>query len=279
MVPIYVISLPGSEERRAVMRAQLNPLGVPFRFFDAVDGRKLEFSRIREVAPKGGINYSGLLTPAEVGCAMSHLAVIRQIAEQDDEYAIVLEDDVLIMPGFRKFAHEEYLRSLPRFDILQLDGSHLTKPRFAFKVACFGEYEFRALPTSHHSMYALIYAREAARRLSASLSIVTAPIDDMMFKDGRVAGLCVLSLRPSVVCHMGLPSVIGERPRLANNLKKMCREVRRFQSWLRRWYGFGTVWGLRGVFALRLAPAANIEESTGPLTLALATESETKGSV
>lgn len=211
---------------------------------------------------------------------MSHLAVIKQIAEQDEKYAIVLEDDVLIVPGFRKFAQEDYLRSLPKFDILQLDGSHLTKPRFVFKVGCFGEYEFRALPTSHHSMYALVYVREAARRLSASLPIITAPIDNMIFKDGRVPGICVLSLRPSVVRHMGLPSVIGERPRLRNRLKKMCREVGRFQSWLRRWFGFGRAWGLRGIFALRRTRAANAGESTESLILAFATaDPETKGSV
>jgi glycosyl transferase family 25 len=280
MVPIYVISLPNSEERRAFMRAQLNALGLPFRFFDAVDGRTLEFSQLEEMAPKGGAEYSGLLTSTEVGCAMSHLAAIKEIAERNDEYAIVLEDDVLVAPGFRKFAREEYLRSLHRFDILQLDGSHLAKPRFAFEVGRFDEYELRALPTGHHSMYALVYARDAARRISASLPVVTAPIDNMIFKDGRVTGLCVLSLRPSVVRHMGLPSVIGERPRLRNNRRKVSREVRRFRSWLRRWYSFSTAWGLRGIFALRRTPAASVGESTESLTLVFAsTRHKTKGSV
>jgi glycosyl transferase family 25 len=269
MVPIYVISLPGSEDRRAVMRAQLNALGLPFRIFDAVDGRKLEFSRLEEMAPRNGTKYSGLLTSAEIGCAISHLAVIRQIAEGNDEYAIVLEDDVSITPDFPKFAQEEYLRSLLRFDILQLDGSHLTKPRFAFEAGRFDGYEFHAMPTGHHSMYALVYARDGARRISASLPVVTAPIDNMIFKDGRVTGICVLSLRPSVVLHMGLPSVIGERPRLTNNRKKIWREFRRFQSWLRRWYSFGSTWGLRGIFALRRARSGNGDSTESP-TLAFA---------
>jgi GR25 family glycosyltransferase involved in LPS biosynthesis len=54
-------------------------------------------------APKGGIDYCGLLTPAEIGCAISHLLVIGEIASGKDDYGIVLEDDIFLLPEARKF--------------------------------------------------------------------------------------------------------------------------------------------------------------------------------
>jgi len=54
MIPTYVISLESSQERRAIIRNHLDALGIPFRFFDGIDGRKMTGDALREVAPKGG---------------------------------------------------------------------------------------------------------------------------------------------------------------------------------------------------------------------------------
>ncbi len=40
MIPIFVISLPDSLERRENVSERLGALGLPFEFIDAVDGRK-----------------------------------------------------------------------------------------------------------------------------------------------------------------------------------------------------------------------------------------------
>src|SRR5258707_14620003 len=89
MISTYVISLERSQDRRTFIRDHLGALGIPFRFFDAIDGRKMTGDTLMKAAPKGGVDYCGMLTAAEIGGALSHLAVIREIAEGQNEYAAV----------------------------------------------------------------------------------------------------------------------------------------------------------------------------------------------
>ena len=252
MIPVYVISMPTSHERREIMRRQLDALQIPFRFHDAIDGRRLDRDELLRAAPGGGIYYSGMLTPEEIGCALSHLCVIQKIAQSEDEYAAVLEDDVVVMPESRKFLAKEYLTSLRPFDVLQLDGAHPDKVRLTLQVAKFDRSELCALTTCHHSMYGLIYTREAARKIITSIPQITSPIDNMIFKDFCILGLRIVALRPSVVTHMGLPSEIGRRQAVEGLFNKFHRELRRFRSWRRRWRSFAQAWGFRGILGLRL---------------------------
>ncbi len=234
------------------MRAQFERLEVPFRFFDAIDGRKLSPEELHELAPYGGSDYCGMLTVQEIGCAISHLAVLRQFASDQGDYLAVLEDDVTLESEFRGIADEQYLRSLPPFDVLQLDGAQPHKPRLTLELGRAGRHQLCAIPKCHHSMYGLIYTRRAARIITDCVSDVTAPIDNMLFKDGRVPGLRFVAVRPSVVRHADLPSVIGRRPRLRGLACKLERETRRLISWSRRWRNFAEAWGPRSILALRL---------------------------
>lgn len=248
MISLNVISLERSHERRAFMRRQLTDMGLPFRFFDAVDGSKMTAKEPVEAASTGI-----MLTPGEIGCALSHLAVIRGIAEGEHQYAAVIEDDVFVLPEARKFFDEQYLRSLPPFDILQLDGKHPVKPRLTLNLGNIGGYEMCALPKCHYIMFALIYTRETARRIAASISKINAPIDNMIFNDRHVLGLRVVELRPSVVRHNDdLASAIGPRFRVEGFFARLGREVRRLRNWARRWRSFSQAWGLWGILGIRL---------------------------
>jgi glycosyl transferase family 25 len=251
MIPVYVVSLRTSHDRRGFVQQRLEPLGVPFRFFDAVDGRKMTDNELLKAAPKGGIHYGGMLTFREIGCALSHLAVLREIAEGKHDHAAVIEDDFYLLPEARKFLDERYLRALPPFDILQLGGPPPGR-RLLFAVAALDGHRVYAPTKFHNSMFALIYNRDAARKIADTILQVTAPIDNMLFKDLLVPNLRVLAVLPSAVVDSQLPSVIGERPPLKNPFKKAVREMRRFYNWCRRWRCFAQAWGLRGVFALRL---------------------------
>ena len=253
MIPVHVISLRGSQSRRDLIRSQLEPLGITFRFFDAVDGRALSASELSNLAPKGGVHYSGMLTTRELACALSHLAVIDKIAESEADYAAVFEDDISVFPSLVKFLDEQFLRTLPIFDILQLGPENFRSARMELRVGQVDGHQFWALPTPRHfSMYSLIYTREAARRIVAAQSKVTAPIDNMIFKDARALGLKIISLRPSVAKHQDLPSDIGGRPLVNGILNKAGRELRRFSSWCRRWRRFASAWGVQGLAGLRL---------------------------
>ena len=255
MISTYVISLKSSQERRTFIRKHLDSIGVPFRFFDAKDGRKMTDEALRKVAPKGGIDYCGLLTPAEIGCAISHLLVIGEIASGKNDYGVVLEDDVFVLPEARKFFDKKFLRSLPAFDILQLDGvDSKRKPRLTLNLGNAGGYQICALPRCHYGMGGLIYTREAARLIDNGITEITAPIDNMIFFDCRVRGLRIIEVRPSILrSNTNVPSTIGYRPGPDSFFSKVDREFRRWRNWTRRWRSFVRVWGLSSLLHLRSA--------------------------
>src|SRR2546426_3849915 len=97
-IEIVVISLPNAEVRRRLMRAQLEPPGMPpHRILDAVDGRRLQGPQLTAVYDKAAALRAGRsLTPPEIGCAASHLAVYRHIVAQGTAGTLVLEDDALL---------------------------------------------------------------------------------------------------------------------------------------------------------------------------------------
>ena len=83
---IFVINMRAAVSRRRLMEAQLDSPGMPpHRFIDAVDGATLNLGTLAELyddaAAKKCLGTS--LTRSEVGCAVSH-------------FAVVLEDDALL---------------------------------------------------------------------------------------------------------------------------------------------------------------------------------------
>jgi glycosyl transferase family 25 len=208
---------------------------------------------LMKAAPKGGVDYCGMLTPREIGCALSHLALIRKIAEGQDEYAAVMEDDVFVLPEARKFFDEKFLSSLPEFDILQLIGiDPKQKSRLALNVGNLDGYQIYALPRCHYSMCGLVYTRAAARLIGADITKITAPIDNMLFSDRRVMGLRIIEVRPPILRYnTDLSSVIGTRRGPDSFFGKVDREFRRLRNWMRRWRSFVRVWGLSSILRLR----------------------------
>jgi GR25 family glycosyltransferase involved in LPS biosynthesis len=65
-----------------------------------------------------------MLSSGSIGCALSHLTVYDKIIEEmsDDDYVLILEDDIYVKPDFNKQLNE-YINKIPKFDILFL-GYH-----------------------------------------------------------------------------------------------------------------------------------------------------------
>ena len=93
MLQIFVISLESASDRRRSVRAQFRAAGLPFRFFDAIDGsRELDagFEGIDEAVYR--LNTYRDPLPGEIGCYASHVSLWRHCVELG-EPIVVLEDD------------------------------------------------------------------------------------------------------------------------------------------------------------------------------------------
>ena len=82
-----------------------------------IDGRLLNEEEISHSTTP----WYGLLGPkSALGCALSHIKVWKMIEASEEDYGIVMEDDVILEPHFTKKL-KEALRSVPKnYDILYL---------------------------------------------------------------------------------------------------------------------------------------------------------------
>ena len=95
----YLISLDKDVQRRELFFAQ--PDTADFAVFSAINTMQKEWNELAEVfnPTKFEQHYGRNVTKGEIGCTLSHLAVYRQIVEDqnvtENEYALVCEDDAL----------------------------------------------------------------------------------------------------------------------------------------------------------------------------------------
>jgi glycosyl transferase family 25 len=259
-IPVLIINLARASERRRKMETSLGELGVRFSFFPAVDGSQLdpEVSAKLQVGPCLR-DYGRALTPNEIGCVASYHTVLKSIADGDDPYVCVLEDDALPTPILPFALSWQWLDTLPRFDILRLvsQPDRLRKSPYVSVTSL--EHHAIVAPV-HRGFLATgqIITRECAKRLLARLVPVTGPIDNMLYRD-PVIPLRVLETRPGVVMidashesQMDGRFEALERARRNRRPRDLVRRIAsKEMTRLRDWRTFIGVWGFKSVFAMR----------------------------
>ncbi|MBS1689518.1 MAG: glycosyltransferase family 25 protein, partial [Bacteroidetes bacterium] len=87
---VYVINMERSKGRREVIEAQLKKLKLDYEIVSAVDGRQMSDEELELVALR-----KNDFMKSQAGCMLSHLKVYKRMQEEQDEFALVLEDDVI----------------------------------------------------------------------------------------------------------------------------------------------------------------------------------------
>jgi glycosyl transferase, family 25 len=121
-IPVYVISLADSVERRESTVKQLGGLSVEFSLIDAVDGSLYTPDKVQGKSDFGiyrsGI-HSRYLLGEEIGCSLSHLNLFKHIVAEEIELACILEDDNIYPADFAEVLYNAASNSTG-WDILYL---------------------------------------------------------------------------------------------------------------------------------------------------------------
>lgn len=103
--PIFVLSLPSAQNRRADISEQFALLGLDFQFIDAVDGRQglpVQFEHL--VDRPGAVALAGYsMSDGEFACGLTHQLAYARIIDEDLPGAIIFEDDAILTWLFRDF--------------------------------------------------------------------------------------------------------------------------------------------------------------------------------
>lgn len=171
----FVINLDRSPERMEKMRERLAPLPLSWERVPAVEGKLLDLADHPEVCVSGYRQWHGKdLNPAEAGCYLSHIAVLRRFLEGPWQYALVLEDDADFPPDFMPLL-QSLLAQEASWDVVKLSGFHRGTP---IKLGpLHGKYSL-AVPLSRLcNSNSLLIHRRAAERLLRGLLPMRLPYD------------------------------------------------------------------------------------------------------
>lgn len=92
---IYLVSLKSDLERRDALRSRFKATYKFFQHVVAVDGRDLSARYYYERILPHFLRTGSIMSPAELGCALSHMKALNLFLETSSEFALILEDDVI----------------------------------------------------------------------------------------------------------------------------------------------------------------------------------------
>ena len=124
----WVINLDRAPERLARITTQLQRLGLDFQRIAAVDARALtpaQHAALDEAAYRSKHGMTPVL--GELGCYLSHVEAMHRFLASDANFALVLEDDVLLhdsLPGVLR----GLMAQPTRWDVAKLSAVHSGTP-------------------------------------------------------------------------------------------------------------------------------------------------------
>lgn len=115
-IPFFVINLEKSKERKEYMIDQLKKRNLNGVIFKAVDGSQLD---IAELQAKGEYDddyahkkFSRSLSLNEIGCALSHVNLYKEMIRKNINMCVICEDDISLVVNYKK-EMENVINELP----------------------------------------------------------------------------------------------------------------------------------------------------------------------
>lgn len=139
---IYYINLDRRKDRREHMETELKKINFKGKIerVEGIDGKKLNRDNITselitskavEDAYNPTLNaFGGEMTLGAIGCALSHYNCYVKVINEcnDDEYVLILEDDITFEDNFL-YKYKQYIKRIPTFDFLLVGfANYITYP-------------------------------------------------------------------------------------------------------------------------------------------------------
>jgi len=124
----WVINLDRAPARLQRISGQLQRLGLPFARLSAVDARALTPAQ-RAALDEPAYRRKHGMTPVlgELGCYLSHVEAMRLFLASGAEFALILEDDVLLHDSLPKVL-QGLMANAGRWDVAKLSAVHSGTP-------------------------------------------------------------------------------------------------------------------------------------------------------
>lgn len=167
---VYYINLEKSIQRRNFMQDQFKKLNVPLERMPAVYGKELPSDFLTKAKKQHNIlTHYPYLNDGEIGLTMTYFKLWEIIQQQEEEYAIVLEDDALLDVDFFKDL-PNILSEITTEDFVDISGR---KGFYTLNTTAYTtKYLVAPLQTTGQ-----IIGKDAAAKLFNNLGVYYSPID------------------------------------------------------------------------------------------------------
>ncbi len=170
-----VINLARSPERLEEMRRQLSNTCLVWERFDAIEGAKVSLPDAALVDPVEYARRHGkTYAVGELGCYLSHVYAYQRFLESEKLYALILEDDVQLLPQLEADLHGLY-RHPEQWDLVKLSGVHRGTPLAVGKLGATTKLSVPLTRCTGSSAY--LINRHAAQALCSNLLPMRLPFD------------------------------------------------------------------------------------------------------
>lgn len=103
----FVINLERAERRRKYIVKHLTSLGIDFKIINAIDGNNLTENDIHKYADIERVKQSPYwLTKGAIACALSHRLAYQELISENEDYALIIEDDVQLPKNINTILEE-----------------------------------------------------------------------------------------------------------------------------------------------------------------------------
>jgi GR25 family glycosyltransferase involved in LPS biosynthesis len=241
-IPTYVVSLADSEARRRRMTSQLGAAGVPFQFFDCVDGRT---QRVPDCVDGARVIRERFRSEGALACTATHRLLHRIIADGEAHAALILEDDAVIPHDFADIVEQALAFE---FDAFKLEGVNPSNRRIT--VGRVGGYDVVITIRPAVGSAGYILRRDAARRI-CGLPVLDWT-NDYIFQDNRLR-LRVLEMHP--FCVRQDETIESDMPRslpISGYVPARRRSLARLVESLRRKAAIASIFGATTLARLEL---------------------------
>lgn len=230
----FVVSLLHQEKRRHYVSTHFRERGISFTFIDAIYGKKLTNQELETVSstPLSLKQIYRKLGLGEIGCALSHKLIYKKIIEEDIQYALIFEDDVILNDSI--FSHLDSISSLPEtWDVLFLGQHCFFSRNISVKTNFWSRGKKRnwLRPIENcYGAYAYVISKKGAQKLNEMTHVLSRPIDHYV-GDWKRNSIYISSSNSATVLESYIDGEgIGlERQELVRNL-----QYPKMEHWLKR---------------------------------------------
>jgi glycosyl transferase family 25 len=229
----YVINLDRSPDRMERIGHELAAQGIAHERHAAVDGRSLDLSAEADFDGEGYARSHGKkVVPNEVGCYLSHMAVMKRFLQTAHEHCLVLEDDAQLSNDFSAVV-QQVLGSPANGDLTLLYGNRRHVALALSELPC--HRKMVGYWGKQTGAVAYLVNRKAAEAFVRHMLPMRLPLDHA-FSQVWTMGIRMRGVHPFPVTTGAFESVIGKtgekfplRQRLRTLRFRFTCEMRRYR--------------------------------------------------